>query len=77
MELDWAKLDPGPDVLNLGFCNPTFLTNKADAFRDLHCQCKCHFIAASETSATLPVQVMTRRKLFSFHNGSSFPSRKG
>ena len=56
-------LHPGPDDLRFAICNPTSLTNKADAFGALREQFNCHFIGASETSATQPVQCLARRQL--------------
>ena len=56
-------LHPGPDDLRFAICNPTSLTNKADAFGTLREQFNCHFIGASETSATQPVQCLARRQM--------------
>ena len=56
-------LHPGPDDLRFAICNPTSLTNKADAFGILREQFNCHFIGASETSATQPVQCLARRQM--------------
>lgn len=55
--------NPGPDDLRLAICNPTSLTSKDDAFHALRENFHCHFIAASETSATQPAQVMAQRKM--------------
>ena len=56
-------LHPGSDDLRFAICNPTSLTNKADAFGMLHEQFNCHFIGASETSATQPVQCLARHQM--------------
>ena len=56
-------LHPGPDDLRFAICNPTSLNNKADSFGILREQFNCHFIGASETSATQPVQCSTRRQM--------------
>ena len=55
--------NPGPEMLHFGLCNPTSLTNKADAFRTLQQSYDCHFIAFAETSATSTAQSMVQRQM--------------
>ena len=65
-------MHPGPDDLRFAICNPTSLTHKADAFSALRKQFHCHFIAASETSATQPVQGMASRQMRQLGYHSAF-----
>ena len=66
--------NPGPDDLRFAICNPTSLTNKVEAFQALREIFHCHFIAASETSATQPVQVLVQRKMRQMGYFSAFTS---
>ena len=65
-------LHPGPDDLRFAICNPTSLTHKAEAFGALREQLHCHFIGASETSATKPVQCLAKRQMRQLGYHSAF-----
>lgn len=64
--------NPGPEMLQVALCNPTALTNKADAFRTLQHSHNCQIIAAAETSATTPAQTMIQRQMRQLGYHSAF-----
>ena len=55
--------NPGPDTLfRFGITNPTCVSNKFDAYRDLLFGIDCHVVSLSETAATESVQLQLSSK---------------